>query len=179
MTRLIETRKRKARFLKSPDLSDFEDDLINKENNQFIDSIIQCQKVPCVEKIVSFDSLGKSSIKVSKLVAAHELPTQATRTLRDRKPLANLANSSDYTNSKFSVYDIFNDDEISDQDLVELVNKGRKKRNGTKKSTKASKWKREAEKIRQEEEALLKEAMREYTEIKNYKLIVETVQNDY
>lgn len=176
MTDVLMTKKRKSRYLKSPESSDLEDDLVNKENNDFIDSIFSKEKSAFVQQLISFDSLGKSSIKVSKLVPTDLKPNKVDKSKRALSEQTNQYVS----NSKLSIYDIINDGELSDQDLENLVNKSRKKRRAKKKPSKfVSKSKREAEKIRQEEEALLIDAMREYAEIKNYKLIVETVPCDY
>lgn len=170
------TNKRKARYLKSPESSDLENDMANKENNDFIDSILSNEKSAFVQKLISFDSLGKSSIKVSKLIPINQEPKKIEK---NKRSLCERSNKC-VNNPKMSIYDIKFDDELSDEDLAQLVNKSKRKRISKKKSSKAtSKSKREAEKIRQEEEALLKDAMREYEEIKNYKLIVETVPSCY
>ncbi|RMZ95643.1 hypothetical protein BpHYR1_036701 [Brachionus plicatilis] len=177
MKSCIETRKRKVRYLKSPESSDLEDDATYKENNQFIDSIFAEPKKILVQNLVSFNSLGKSSITVSKIVSSDEPIKTTTEREKIQPPLASKTNKC-LDKSKLSVYDMIYDDEMSDQDFVELVNKGKKKR-VKKNSTKMSRLEREAKKNRQEEEALLQEAVREYQEIKNHKLIVETVQDDY
>lgn len=173
---------------------------VNYENNKFIDDLFT-DEPKYEEKIFSHSQHGASSITIFKRIRVEKEKQKKALDMTENKEnvivkqerkracvartyekIQNisiyLGECSSKKNDK-SVYDF--DDELSDEELTSLVQRGNKKRAQAKSRTKKPTRAKQAEmdKILEMEERAIKEAASEYSTIKNYKLIVETVNDDY
>ncbi|CAF0723797.1 unnamed protein product [Brachionus calyciflorus] len=176
---------------------DTDDDIIDYENNKYIDELFE-EKPNLTEEIISQGKLGSSSIKIFKLVPVSESHKEVISIDKENQPIKTvkkracvqktnkkIQDMTNFLNKEKSIFDIEPDEgELSDHDLLQLVKKGDKKRSQKRtnptKTRKLSKAKQaEMDRIREFEESAIREATCEFESIKNYKLIVETVQEDY